>query len=502
VFIVVRPEGPTTPGILREVAAIIEHRLQAFGVTAATVSIQGSDIAIDLSPMTSLARAEEISEVVDQTGQVLFRPVDCLIAPYRPVTARNSSGLQGSQGRGIVAGASVTTPTTSLSSRVCGSNSLAQQRYPTTLPWADFAENTVVLPYYAKVGGARYVLGPAEMTGSIVKSAVASLNADNDEWQVSMSFTPDGSALFNHYAAVHYQCYVEDEVNPPDCALQAIELDGEVESAPVIEASSFDGGATINGSTTAPFTKQQAQDLALVLNYGVLPVRLVTQEVSVITPRSPTTVTTTVTGTTAPPVSVPLIRAPANVGCPRLNGSSPHYTRFSSAPPICIDTSQAYTAKMVTDVGTITIKLLTQVNPTTVNNFVFLAGYHFYDGTVFHRVCTGFVDQGGDPTGTGTGGPGYSFNGGTPKSASVYTNGALAMANSGSASTDGSQFFIVVGNTGPTTLTALYSYFGNVTGGLSVVNAINKDGSSAATTNDSCPPHVVHKIIKVTITES
>ena len=76
------------------------------------------------------------------------------------------------------------------------------------------------------------------------------------------------------------------------------------------------------------------------------------------------------------------------------------------------------------------------------------------------------------------------------------------MANSGSASTDGSQFFIVVGNSGPTSLAPNYSYFGNVTGGLSVVNAINKDGTSAATTNESCPPKVVHKIIKVTITES
>ena len=139
---------------------------------------------------------------------------------------------------------------------------------------------------------------------------------------------------------------------------------------------------------------------------------------------------------------------------------------------------QDYTATIVTDIGTMTAKLDTAQDPEAVNNFVFLAGYHFYDGTAFHRVCTGFVDQGGDPTGTGSGGPGYSFNGGLPKSASVYTNGALAMANSGSPSSDGSQFFIVVGSGGRTSLSANYSYFGKVTGGLNVVSAINKDGSS------------------------
>jgi len=194
-------------------------------------------------------------------------------------------------------------------------------------------------------------------------------------------------------------------------------------------------------------------------------------------------------------------KANACAGFPNTNGTSPRRTHFSSAPPMCIDPSRHYTAKIVTDVGPITVNLLAKDNPTTVNNFVFLADYHFYDGTVFHRVCTGFVDQGGDPTGTGKGNPGYSFNGGVPKSSSVYTAGALAMANSGAPSSDGSQFFIVVGNTGPQTLSANYSYFGQVTGGMSVVNKVNADGSSAAT-NPSCPPKVKHRIVKVSISES
>ena len=214
-----------------------------------------------------------------------------------------------------------------------------------------------------------------------------------------------------------------------------------------------------------------------------------------------TTTTTAPTTTTSPPVSVPLVNAPAKVGCPNLNGSSPHYTHFSAAPPMCINPAKDYTADMVTDAGTITIKLLAAQNPTTVNNFVFLAGYHFFNGTAFHRVCTAFINQGGDPTGTGTGGPGYSFNGGAPKSASVYTAGALAMANSGTPSSDGSQFFFIVG-AGGKELSANYSYFGQVASGLSVVNSINAAGTSPAATNDQCPPKVVHKIVKVTITES
>jgi len=221
---------------------------------------------------------------------------------------------------------------------------------------------------------------------------------------------------------------------------------------------------------------------------------------STTTPKA-TTSTTGATTTTSPPVSVPLLAAPAHLGCPELNGTSRHYTRFSAAPPMCINPAKTYTAKMVTDIGTITIKLLASENPKTVNNFVFLAGYHFYDGTAFQRVCTGFVDQGGDPTGTGSGGPGYSFNGGAPKSASVYKAGALAMANSGTPSSDGSQFFFVVGSGGQQ-LSPNYSYFGQVIGGMSVLDKINQDGTSADATGGSCPPKVVHKVQSITITES
>lgn len=204
--------------------------------------------------------------------------------------------------------------------------------------------------------------------------------------------------------------------------------------------------------------------------------------------------TTGPTTTTLPPVSVPLITAPANVGCPNLDGSSPHYTKFAAAPPMCIDVTKTYTATLETDVGTITIMLDPAEAPVTVNNFVFLIGYHYYDGTAFHRVIPGFVDQGGDPTGTGGGGPGYEFKDELPSSASKYVAGSVAMANS-DPNTNGSQFFIVVGS-GGSQLSPAYSLFGQVTGGMDVVTQINNDGTSGGT------PKVVHKIVKATVAVS
>jgi preprotein translocase subunit SecD len=149
----------------------------------------------------------------------------------------------------------------------------------------DFAGSTVVLPYYAGFQYGRYVLGPAEMSGSIIKSATADLNSQTDQWEVDITFTSRGSTEFNKYAAAHYACYEQDPSNPPYCALQAIELDATVVSAPAIEASSFPGGATINGSTSNPFTQEQANNLALALNYGSLPVRFVPQDISSVSPQ-------------------------------------------------------------------------------------------------------------------------------------------------------------------------------------------------------------------------
>ncbi len=157
---------------------------------------------------------------------------------------------------------------------------------------------------------------------------------------------------------------------------------------------------------------------------------------------------------------------------------------------MCITTSASYTAVVKTDVGTFDIALNAKAAPKTVNNFVFLARYHFYNGVIFQRVIPGFVVQGGDPTGTGTGGPGYTFADELPKAGS-YKLGSVAMANAGP-NTNGSQFFIVVGTQGEQ-LPPSYSLFGQVTSGMSVVQKIAADGSTGGT------PKVVHKMISVTI---
>jgi preprotein translocase subunit SecD len=186
-----------------------------------------------------------------------------------------------------------TTTTESLATQICNLSTTDQELYApphanshgVTPAADDNASETVVLPYYTGYGAGRYVLGPAEMSGSIVKNATATLNSQTDQWEVDINFTGSGSTLFNKYAAAHYACYEEDTSNPPYCALQAIELDATVESAPSIDSNNFNGAATINGSTSDPFTSTQAQDLALALSYGSLPVRFVAQDISNVSPQ-------------------------------------------------------------------------------------------------------------------------------------------------------------------------------------------------------------------------
>ena len=178
---------------------------------------------------------------------------------------------------------------------------------------------------------------------------------------------------------------------------------------------------------------------------------------------------------------------------PNPDGSSEQRQKFSGPPPMIIDASKNYAATMVTTKGTIEIHLDPIAAPQTVNSFVFLARWHYYDGIFFHRVIPGFVLQGGDPTGTGTGGPGYRFDDELPKPGR-YELGSLAMANAGP-NTNGSQFFIISGPDGMS-LPPSYSLFGKVVAGLDVVKTINDLGSRSGTPSE----RVV--IESVTITES
>ena len=179
--------------------------------------------------------------------------------------------------------------------------------------------------------------------------------------------------------------------------------------------------------------------------------------------------------------------------CPAVDGSSPKQQKFSSPPPMCIDPAKRYTAVMVTTKGEMTIALDPIAAPKTVNNFVFLARYHYYDGIFFHRVIPGFMLQGGDPEGSGRGGPGYRFEDELPKPGR-YEMGSLAMANAGP-NTNGSQFFVVCGRDGMQ-LPPSYSLFGKVIKGLEVVAAIEAIGSRSGSPTEK----VV--IESVTITEA
>ncbi|MDP8992301.1 MAG: peptidylprolyl isomerase [Actinomycetota bacterium] len=149
---------------------------------------------------------------------------------------------------------------------------------------------------------------------------------------------------------------------------------------------------------------------------------------------------------------------------------------------------------MATSKGTMTIALDASGAPKTVNNFVVLARYHFYEGVSFHRIIPGFMIQGGDPEGSGRGGPGYRFEDELP-GPGRYELGSVAMANAGP-NTNGSQFFIVSGPSG-VALPPQYSLFGKVVKGLEVVRAIEAVGSPGAGT-----PREQVLIESVTITES
>jgi len=168
--------------------------------------------------------------------------------------------------------------------------------------------------------------------------------------------------------------------------------------------------------------------------------------------------------------------------------------QWNSPPSLTIDTSASYAATITTNKGDIEVELFPDASPMTVNNFVFLAREGFYDGVIFHRVISGFMIQGGDPTGTGTGGPGYKFRDELEAAQSRgYDRGTLAMANAGP-NTNGSQFFITHVDA---PLPPAYSVFGRTTAGLEVVDAI---AETATGPGDKPVEDVV--IETVTITES
>ncbi len=204
-----------------------------------------------------------------------------------------------------------------------------------------------------------------------------------------------------------------------------------------------------------------------------------------------TTTTIPTPVTTLPPVAV----AGASP-CAPLDGSGERITQFSSAPPQCLDPKASYSAVISTKQGEIRVVLNARDTPLAVNAFVFLARHKFYDGLTFHRIVPGFIVQGGDPLGSGQGGPGFSFADELPAVAG-YPLGSVAMANSGPG-TNGSQFFLVSGDLG-LQLPASFTLFGRVNKGIDALKAIDALGKPPTAEGVEFPPIEVVTIDKIRI---
>ena len=185
--------------------------------------------------------------------------------------------------------------------------------------------------------------------------------------------------------------------------------------------------------------------------------------------------------------------------CPPTDASADQRREFADAHQLCIDPAKSYTANFDTTQGSFTVQLLPERAPGAVNNFVSLARWKYFDGTKCHRVIQDFVVQCGDPTATGSGGPGYSFADELP-SAGEYTIGSLAMANSGP-NTNGSQFFVITGVSG-TSLPPNYTLFGQVTAGLDTAVAAMAALFNPDQAANGVPPAADIILNSVTISEA
>ncbi len=256
--------------------------------------------------------------------------------------------------------------------------------------------------------------------------------------------------------------------------------------------------------------RKRRQNIRRIITIAVVGVIVVGLSYLIFKPSGSKSATTTTTTTTRPAqtggsgnTSPSAITTSAN--CPANFSTTLNKPSFRT-PPMTIDPSKTYTATVTTDLGPFTVQLDPKAAPKATNSFVYLADKHFFDCIVFHRVIQSFMDQTGDPTGTGTGGPGYQFTEAGPATANPqYPIGSVAMANSNNPATtdpntNGSQFFIVTGAVGES-LAPDYTLFGKVTSGLDVVNKINADGA-ASSTSQTGTPVTLHRMVSVTTTAS
>jgi preprotein translocase subunit SecD len=327
VSVVLRPDTQATTGQLQQAVSIIDRRVNALGVANSTVARQGNDIVISLP---GIKNSQSALAQLGQTASANFRPVICqipayaapagtpttttpphsantappttraaIIGPRQPAIRLISASLPAT-GSATTVPTATSTPATTIvpqggsgtpvplksptsaadANAICAASNSAQ--VPTTTPAENKAGSYVILPYYQNPDTSpRYVLGPADMSGNGVKSASVTIDQAG-QYQVQLNFTGKGSTEFDKLASERYPYYQQNPSNPPYQSQEAFELDGTVYSAPTIQASSFNGTAVISGSTSSPFTYSQANDLAVSLNSGSLPVRFTPQSVQTV----------------------------------------------------------------------------------------------------------------------------------------------------------------------------------------------------------------------------
>jgi preprotein translocase subunit SecD len=321
-----RPEGAVNSNILQEAVNIMDRRVDGTGVSNSSVAVQGGDIVIELP---GAKNDTQVLSFLGETAQLFFRPVDCIISPLYVPPKTHTSTPTGTTTTvpGKSKAKSKTTPVSTTTSKPAKAAAgpagqlplahldarLASASYQVAAAADHTSETAKGTPTTTPAKVATTTVptsGAAATTTTTTPANICNASAtdqelynppngnqygvtppqddnagDTDEWEVVLDFTSSGSTAFNKNAAAPYKCYESDTSNPPYCALQAIELDGTVESDPSIDSNNFPGSAEISGSSASPFTQQQAQSLAQALSYGSLPVRFVAQDIDNISPQ-------------------------------------------------------------------------------------------------------------------------------------------------------------------------------------------------------------------------
>ncbi len=322
VSVVLQPQGTVDDATLSQAVSIIQNRVNGLGVANSNIERQGHDVVVSLP---GIKNSQNALKVLGTTATLYFRPVYCAIPAYVPPKAPTAPPTPSSpspQGAGVPgrvhlndrlaaavrpAGQTAPPPTTPAttppatgqapaaggqtassapvpldaapSQADCSASNAAQ--LPTTGPDGDTSKATVIVtasPTSGYSSSARFILGPADLTGRGVSSASVSQDPNTSQYVVNLSFNAAGSAAFDKMAAVRNQFYNKSATSADPRSQEAIELDGVLESAPTIDTSSFNGQAQISGS----FTAKQASDLSLELRYGSLPVRFTPQSVQTV----------------------------------------------------------------------------------------------------------------------------------------------------------------------------------------------------------------------------